>query len=720
MTIAATASEIEYDGDGVTVNFPIPFAFDTAADLKVTQRVKATGVVTTLTTGFSVSGGNGSTGTLSFLTAPASTVAITILDNPALTQTADYTANDPFPAETHERALDRQARISKRLYQTIQHALRVDDGDVSAGAGMLLPAVATRAGKFLRFDDDGNPEMADFDGDGTVLSQSIIAALLSPQTEGESGAGNVPANYAYGARNGYDVFRAGATGDGNADDTAELIKAFASSKRIYLEEGKTFLISATIPVQSGTVVYGGGKIKVGNGYNFIPFNLTGLSDVHFEGIEAESGTLGVSYSSAVAAFILFGSGATRCSASRIKVTGFQKAIDFYECIDCWVDSPNVINPIGWGINIRRGCNGVTVRNFRVSGAVNEHGVYISGGSGAESQKARNIQLIGGRISGCAIDGLKTTHCQDVQLDDVISYDNGGQNFYITQGSVRVQGKNLRATEAGENGYLFYNAPIAIASITQANPCVVETTGNHNLGTDEILYLASIGGMTELNGNDYKITVLSATTFSLATVAGVAVDSSGYGAFTSGGNAYLIVEDCQFQQLGARLNDKNGIVTSNAVRRCSFSDVRLDDNDQEASGSQYGYVATGVGNVGNKLESGTVSREVIGVSIASGVVDHEIGQLSYPTAAALANTTNISDSGTNTKIRHVTEGVTSVADGGTIAHGHPKTPTRVQLTPVTAGEMATVTTLGATTITVALKKHDNSAGTTQNVHWRVAG
>ena len=60
--------------------------------------------------------------------------------------------------------------------------------------------------------------------------------------------------------------------------------------------------------------------------------------------------------------------------------------------------------------------------------------------------------------------------------------------------------------------------------------------------------------------------------------------------------------------------------------------------------------------------------------------------------------------------------TSIADGGTITHGCGTTPTNVIVTPSVSGEFVSVTAVGATTFTVAIKKHDNSAGTTQNLHW----
>ena len=64
-----------------------------------------------------------------------------------------------------------------------------------------------------------------------------------------------------------------------------------------------------------------------------------------------------------------------------------------------------------------------------------------------------------------------------------------------------------------------------------------------------------------------------------------------------------------------------------------------------------------------------------------------------------------------------KGATSVADGGTVAHGLGATPTLVIATASTTGEFVSVTALGATTFTVAIKKHDNSAGTTQTIYWQ---
>jgi len=62
------------------------------------------------------------------------------------------------------------------------------------------------------------------------------------------------------------------------------------------------------------------------------------------------------------------------------------------------------------------------------------------------------------------------------------------------------------------------------------------------------------------------------------------------------------------------------------------------------------------------------------------------------------------------------GSTSVADGGTISHGLFATPTSVTCSTSVAGEFCSVTALAATTFTVAIRKHDGTAGTTQAIYW----
>lgn len=72
---------------------------------------------------------------------------------------------------------------------------------------------------------------------------------------------------------------------------------------------------------------------------------------------------------------------------------------------------------------------------------------------------------------------------------------------------------------------------SVSGATQADPCVVTTSATHNFVEGDSVGFDSVGGMTELNGNYYRVANPTATTFELE-----GIDSSGYGAYTSGGTA----------------------------------------------------------------------------------------------------------------------------------------------------------------------------------------
>jgi hypothetical protein len=59
---------------------------------------------------------------------------------------------------------------------------------------------------------------------------------------------------------------------------------------------------------------------------------------------------------------------------------------------------------------------------------------------------------------------------------------------------------------------------------------------------------------------------------------------------------------------------------------------------------------------------------------------------------------------------------SKSDGDTITHGLGTTPTAVFLTGSVAGEILSVTTIGATTFTIAIKTPLQAPGTAQTVYW----
>lgn len=109
MTVQNSTYRSDYTGNGVTVAFAVPFYFLDATHLEVLLTNTATGVVTTLVlnsdytvTGAGVTAG----GTLTMPVAPTASQKLSILRNVPFTQLTHYVPNDPFPADSHERALD--------------------------------------------------------------------------------------------------------------------------------------------------------------------------------------------------------------------------------------------------------------------------------------------------------------------------------------------------------------------------------------------------------------------------------------------------------------------------------------------------------------------------------------------------------------------------------------------------------------------------------------
>lgn len=79
----------------------------------------------------------------------------------------------------------------------------------------------------------------------------------------------------------------------------------------------------------------------------------------------------------------------------------------------------------------------------------------------------------------------------------------------------------------------------ITGITQANPAVVTTSGAHGYSTGNDVFIAGVAGMTDVNGRSFRVTVLSATTFSLQDYSGNNINSSSYPAYGSGGTVARI-------------------------------------------------------------------------------------------------------------------------------------------------------------------------------------
>jgi hypothetical protein len=145
MTISTIENKVSYNGNGVTTVFAFPYLFFENTDLDV-YRVDSLGTLTllTLTTDYTVTGaGAESGGTVTMVVPPATGTQLLIVRTLDLVQETDYIEGDPFPAETHERALDRLTMIAQQIQEQTGRALTLPVQ--SSGVSAELPAPVANA-----------------------------------------------------------------------------------------------------------------------------------------------------------------------------------------------------------------------------------------------------------------------------------------------------------------------------------------------------------------------------------------------------------------------------------------------------------------------------------------------------------------------------------------------------------------------------------------------
>ncbi|RKX65174.1 MAG: hypothetical protein DRP42_05195 [Tenericutes bacterium] len=156
MTISSEESIIEYSGDGVLQEYSYSFRVDQDSDLKVYLN----GIIQT--TGFTLARSPDNVGgTVTFDVAPGSGVRISLSREVPITQEVDYQPYDPFPAETHERALDKLTMIAQQVSVLGSRAIRIPASEDPEFVHLETPSVALRAEKVLYFDDQGNVSVID-------------------------------------------------------------------------------------------------------------------------------------------------------------------------------------------------------------------------------------------------------------------------------------------------------------------------------------------------------------------------------------------------------------------------------------------------------------------------------------------------------------------------------------------------------------------------------
>lgn len=125
---------------------------------------------------------------------------------------------------------------------------------------------------------------------------------------------------------------------------------------------------------------------------------------------------------------------------------------------------------------------------------------------------------------------------DLMVKDGTNYRMILENYGTTRGGADVIPVTI--ADGQELFMRLKGAPtqMTVSGATAANPVVLTLNDTSQLisNPDDIVDIASIGGMTELTDGEYRLTVLTSTTASVQNLEGTNVDGSGYTAYTSGG------------------------------------------------------------------------------------------------------------------------------------------------------------------------------------------
>jgi hypothetical protein len=225
MTVSSTTTKASLSANGTAHSFAYGFKIFADTDLLVIIR-SATGTETTktLNTHYVVTGaGSDSGGNVLFKfntgnasdahfsntdQRPANGETVVILRNLTLTQETDYVANDPFPAESHEDALDRLTMITQQLDEAVGRSLKVSQTNVIATSEFTTSS-SDRANKLLSFDGSGDLTVTEGKIDTVTASVSAVSAGGSPTASATYTASSGALALAFGLVTG----NTGATGN---------------------------------------------------------------------------------------------------------------------------------------------------------------------------------------------------------------------------------------------------------------------------------------------------------------------------------------------------------------------------------------------------------------------------------------------------------------------------------------------------------------------------
>ncbi|MCS8001778.1 hypothetical protein N0472_33390, partial [Pseudomonas aeruginosa] len=320
MTVSTTDSVIEYEGNGVTTAFPVPFKFPSNDDLVVTRVYNDVSTVLVLGTDYSVVGAGASAGGAVITSvAPSVGSKLSIERQLEPVQETDLRNQGRYFAETHENVFDYLTMLIQQSFSWISRALRRPigkeyfDAENRRIANVESPSENNDAANKLWTEQ----YVASVINTGTgpvnlasnVLYTDPAGTLKTVQDmSGSSGAGMIGYNPSVSYFNGtvgselkslkslkvVVVTDYGATGNGTTDDTAAIQAAIAAAgpySDVVFPSG-TYLITSTLTSLTGQRWLGRGgqrgtTLKKGANIDMVVVDtLSTILDINLEGVGA--------------------------------------------------------------------------------------------------------------------------------------------------------------------------------------------------------------------------------------------------------------------------------------------------------------------------------------------------------------------------------------------------------------------------------------------------
>lgn len=475
MTIPSALSRADYNGDDITNLFVVPFRFLENTHLQVLRTVIATNESTTLVLdsvgpdGYTVTGaGQPSGGQVHVVTAPAVGERLSILRSVPRTQLTDYIPNDSFPAESHERALDKWTMILQELGEVIDRAVVLSPQ--TTGVSNQLPG--PEALKLLRWKPDltglenaDPPEIATV-ADGAVVDATVspIAAIQSTKLSFlQSGTDAVARTVQAKDREWVTPGDRGALGDGVTDDGAAFTSAIANGD-FHVPPG-TYLIGSNLSITSNTTFAAGAKLKPDAGVTITVSGAVETGDTAIFDLSA-GGSVVLSQNARIARLAWFGMSPTETAANN--TAAFNAAIAachssngqalVFPAGTLSVNSL-VVNKSGVGLSGHR------AGTWLVNNAANAPAIDINGG---EAQmilwcSAKNLRIgqaaaVAAGLGNC---GIRIRNADQVVLDDVVCFQFPGalHRGFVFENAADFSISKLVSLNCINDGFYFVNTPL---------------------------------------------------------------------------------------------------------------------------------------------------------------------------------------------------------------------------------------------------------------------